>query len=269
MVFVQERLQHLFTRWVDGLYRRLHGKRYLPPWSLRATVGFPADFEVTGAEFLAYLKLLGGLQSRHHVLDIGCGCGMMALQMREYLSEQGHYLGMDIDRAAIEWCQTHIAAHDKRFDFCHVDLGNPRYNPSGPLSDADFRFAAPDASLDVILLKSVFTHMKPDGVRNYLHEIARLLRPGGRCLATFFLLNPAQAAWAECGKNALAFEHGAGDWRFVDPALPEKAIAYREGYVIEMLQRSGLTLAAAPYYGTWTGRPDGLSYQDILLMTRE
>jgi SAM-dependent methyltransferase len=194
---------------------------------------------------------------------------MMALQMRDYLSGEGHYLGMDIDRAAIQWCQTHIAARDERFDFCHVDLGNPRYNPGGALSDARFRFTAPDASVDVILLKSVFTHMKPGGVQNYLSEIARLLRPGGRCLATFFLLNPVQAAWAERGKNALAFEHGVEDWRFVDPDLPEKAIAYREGYVREMLQRSGLTLVAAPYYGTWTGRPDGLSYQDILLITRE
>ncbi len=269
MGFVKEYLQHLVTRWVDDWYRRLHDKRYLPPWSLRAMVGFPADFEVTGAEFLAYLKLLCGLESRHHVLDIGCGCGMMALQMRDYLSDEGHYLGMDIDPAAIEWCQAHIAAHDERFDFCHVDLGNLRYNPQGALSDASFRFDVPDANLDVILLKSVFTHMKPEGVRNYLHEIGRLLKPGGHCLATFFLLNPDQAALAERGKNALAFEHGAEQWRFVDPALPERAVAYREDDVLEMLQRSGLTLAAAPYYGTWTGRLNGLSFQDILLLTGE
>ena len=266
---MREHLQHLFTGWVDILYRRLHGKDYLPSWSLRATVGFPADFEITGAEFVAYLKLLCGLKSQHSALDIGCGCGMMALQLESYLAGEGRYVGMDVDRAAIAWCQTHITARNPRFVFYHVDLKNTRYNPSGALSDASFRFSEPDASFEVVLLKSVFTHMRPDGVQNYLNEIARLLKPGGRCLASFFLLNDRGSTGARPGSSKLSFDHGDDDCRYVDPAMPEKAIAYREGYVLEMLKRSGLALVAPPYYGTWSGRPDGLSFQDLLLIARE
>ena len=46
----------------------------------------------------------------------------------------------------------------------------------------------PDATFDFVCATSVFTHMLPAGVANYLREIRRVLRPGGRCLATFFVL---------------------------------------------------------------------------------
>jgi SAM-dependent methyltransferase len=264
---MKERFRHLITTWVDALYQRLHGKRYLPPWPLRFAVGSPADFEATGAEFVAYLKLLCNLKSDHSILDIGCGCGIMALQLQDYLPE-GRYLGMDIDRKAIAWCQTHVTPHQPHFTFQHSDLYNPRYNPGGALPAADYRFPQPNASFDAILLKSVFTHMQPKDVQNYLDEIARLLKPSARCLATFFLLNTEQATWTQKGRSALTFEYGDENCRYASQSLPEKAIAYREGLVLDMLKRSGLTLVVAPHYGTWSGRPDGLSFQDILLLNK-
>jgi SAM-dependent methyltransferase len=268
-MLMQERLQHIFTGWVDSLYRRLNGKGYLPNWSLRATVGFPADFETIGAEFLAYLKLLCGLKSDNSILDIGCGCGMMALQLRGYLTIGGRYVGMDIDPVAIEWCNERIASRDSRFRFFWVDLANPRYNPTGTGSAASFRFPDPDLSYDVVLLKSVFTHMRPDSVKNYLCEIRRLLKPGGCCLTTFFLLNDEQKELERQGKNVKSFKYGDDDFRYADEDLPEKAVAYREGFVFEMLKHSGLALPTSPHYGSWSGRCDGLSFQDILLVCGE
>jgi ubiquinone/menaquinone biosynthesis C-methylase UbiE len=38
-------------------------------------------------------------------------------------------------------------------------------------------------------MKSLFTHIRPAEVENYLREMARVLKPGGRCLAAFFMLN--------------------------------------------------------------------------------
>jgi len=257
-------LQHSIAHWIDLLHRRLHGKQYLPPWPLRLAVGSPADFEVTGAEFAAYLKLLGRLEPHHSLLDIGCGCGMMALQLRNYLSPAGRYVGMDIDRRAIAWCQAHITPQYPNFVFYQADLENPRYTAQGGQSAASYRFPHPDADFDVILLKSVFTHMRPDDVENYLNEITRLLKPSGCCLATFFLLN----AESGHGRAALTFNHGDENFRYADPRLPEKAIAYREGCVLEMAAGSGLKLASSPCYGAWSGRRDSLSFQDILLFVR-
>ena len=257
-------LQHTLARWIDPLHRRLHGKGYLPPWTLRFTVGSPADFEVVGAEFAAYLKLLCRLAPHHSLLDIGCGCGMMALQLRGYLSADGRYVGMDVDERAIAWCQAHITPQHPNFCFYHAELENPRYTAPGKPSAADYHFPHPDADFDAILSKSVFTHMQPPDVHNYLREIARLLKPDGRCLATFFLLN----AEATAGQAALAFDYGDDHCRYVDPALPEKAIAYREAWLLDMVAEAGLTLVAPPYYGAWSGRRGALSFQDILLLAR-
>lgn len=44
----------------------------------------------------------------------------------------------------------------------------------------------------------MFTHLSPADRDNYLREIRRVLRPGGRCFATFFLLDvEAEQAMAQ------------------------------------------------------------------------
>ena len=66
-------------------------------------------------------------------------------------------------------------------------MENTRYNPDGAASDSDFSFPFGDAEFDLITLYSVFTHMLTDGVRTYLKEFDRLLRPEGRIFLTAFL----------------------------------------------------------------------------------
>ena len=46
---------------------------------------------------------------------------------------------------------------------------------------------------------------------------------------------------------------------------PESAVAYDETVVMRLLEEHGLKLEKR-FYGRWTGREDGLSYQDILLL---
>ena len=103
--------------------------------------------------------------------------------------------------------------------------------------------------------------MRPPEVSNYLSEVARLLKSEGRCLATFFLLNDEQAALP----NHLAFNYGEGEWRYVHEHSPESAVAYDEGFVMQLLEKYGLA-AEQKLYGSWSGRKDGLSYQDILIL---
>jgi hypothetical protein len=45
-------------------------------------------------------------------------------------------------------------------------------------------------------------------------------------------------------------------------------VAYEESYVLELLDKHALTLKAPIYYGHWSGREDGLSFQDILLLEK-
>jgi SAM-dependent methyltransferase len=73
-----------------------------------------------------------------------------------------------------------ISGSHPNFDFGIVDIQNGVYNPKGSFKSSDLRFPYPDGSFDVMLPSSVFTHIVPQDVRNYLHEIVRVLKSGGR-----------------------------------------------------------------------------------------
>ena len=93
------------------------------------------------------------------------------------------------------------------FDFTVVDIQNGAYNPTGKYKSSHFHFPYPDGSFDVVFLASLFTHMLPSDVKHYLHEIVRVLKPGGRSLITFFLLNEESSALIKEGKAFFNFEH--------------------------------------------------------------
>lgn len=52
---------------------------------------------------------------------------------------------------------------------------NLLYNPRGKLVAENFSFPFEDCTFDIIFVKSVFTHILPKEVDNYLKQITRLL----------------------------------------------------------------------------------------------
>lgn len=248
----------------DYIHRVIKGELHLPPWWLRDVGG--SDFEATGQEFLNRFIQIGGLQSDERVLEIGCGSGRIALPLTRYLDRPGVYVGMDITRPSIIWCQRNISRRYTNFYFLHVDLYNKRYNPSGRYKAQNYPFPFRDESFDFIFLTSVFTHLLPEDIAHYLPEIARMLHYKGRIFLTLFLLNDKQRLLAEQQKNDIDFNFGSGPYRLRNPEIPESAIAYNESYFLNLLAEYSLTVKRPIYYGTWSGRNDGLSYQDILLV---
>src|SRR4029079_19096872 len=91
----------------------------------------------------------------------------------------------------------------------------------------------------------------------------------GRCLVTFFLLNQEQKVLMDEGRSFLNFSFGGEEWRYVYEHSPESACGYDESYILASLRKNGLRLRTPVYHGKWTGRKDGLSFQDILIIERE
>ena len=240
------------------------GDRLVPPRRLDF-VGH-SDFAATGDEFLTHFVELADLQPSHAVLDVGCGIGRIARPLAGYLSAEGSYDGFDVNRDGIGWCRRRYGRLPN-FRFQVADLYNRRYNPHGSHAATEYRFPYDDARFDFVILTSVLTHLLEAEADHYLAETARVLRPGGRVLATFFLLDDESRAAIADGRAGLRFLDPSAHVAVVSDDVPEEAVAYDAGWVREHAAAHGLDLGAV-HPGTWSGREDGRSFQDIVVATR-
>jgi SAM-dependent methyltransferase len=228
------------------------------------------SFKAAGYEFLRYFVEFGKLRPDERVLDVGCGIGRMALPLTNYL-KQGRYLGIDIVPRGITWCRENITPRFPHFEFQLADIYNDAYNPGGRYKASEYRFPADDGAFDFAFLTSVFTHLLPADAAHYLAEIGRVLRPGGRVLGTWFVLNDESRALMATTPRALNLAHvyeGDSQVRVVDTVTPESAIGFDQERVTAMHAAAGLRIVDPIRFGSWCGRADYVSYQDIVLAER-
>ena len=234
----------------------------IPPRDLHS-IG-DGDFTETGDEFFRIFVEFANLKQNESVLDVGCGTGRMARPLASYLTS-GHYDGIDIVRPSISWCQQTYSKQFPNFKFHHLNAYNGYYNPGGQCVASEYRFPFEDSTFDFIFLTSVFTHMLPADVENYAREISRMLKPGGRCLITYFLLNPDSYQSLREGKADRTFDNEMPGCRVQYAANPEAAVAYEERDVSAIYTACDLQVMEPIRYGRWSGRQDGTSYQDLVL----
>ena len=225
------------------------------------------EFRAVGDEFFGHFRRFGEIEPQHRILDIGCGIGRMSRPFVSFLDpKKGRFEGFDIDAGGIRWCQKHYAAHP-HFRFQLADIYNKFYNRSGRVKAEEFTFPYPDASFDFAFATSVFTHLPLPSIARYLKETARVLAPGRRALLTVFLWTEEAQALVAQGLSLLPFRQH-GDLIVVDPNVPEDAIATRPGEWEAALRDSGLEMIGDVHWGSWCGRKQVTSYQDIVVVRK-
>jgi len=211
---------------------------------------------------------LGRLKENDRILDVGCGVGRVALPLTQYIGPAGMYVGTDNVRESIEYARAHISPRFPNFQFQHSDVRSDVYNPGGKFKASEYRFDLDDDSFDFVFLTSVFTHMKLDGVKNYLSEVARVLSEGGRCFITYFILNGTTVGQINSGASRRTFRHEF-DGYFSDVGhFPERAIAYQESVLRKLYGAVGLTIEEPIYLGSWSGLK-GFAGQDIIVALKQ
>lgn len=236
----------------------------LPPSNLLAGVG-QGDFWEIGRATVDLIRRTVGLTACERVLDVGCGLGRIAWPLSRQLGRRARYIGMDASRLYVDWCRHHLG-HDRRLTFTHVDVRSRVYNPTGTIPASECVFEWPDASFDLVVATSLFTHLEPNATERFLAEIARVLSPTGRLFATFFVLDPLGRTAIARGATFPTFEHMIPQGRLHDPARPEAAIAFHPEWLHEALSRAGLR-AGCEQSGLWKGAP-GPCYQDVIAAAR-
>jgi len=254
--------------WAKDMADQLFGRRdpLLPPRRMMFDgPRDPAAFQANGAEFLRYYRDLCQLQPDETILDIGCGIGRKTIPLTRYLSQAGRYEGLDVNKVGVDWCQQQIASRFPNFHFQQIDVYSSRYNPSGTQQADNYQVPFAQDHFDFAVLASVFTHMFAPGVERYLSEIARVLKPGsGRCLISYFLLNPESEQLQASQASGVYFPEPHGVYRVKSATQPEDAVAFDEAYIRQLYAACGLEIVQI-YAGSWCGRKDFLSYQDLIL----
>lgn len=226
------------------------------------------DFVEVGKMLLGHFVGEGGLKPTDKVLDVGCGMGRAALPMVDFLDAKsgGSYDGFDIVWKGIEWCQ-HKYKKYANFKFVHADVYNLHYNPQGKNQSSQYRFPYEDESFDFVLLTSVFTHMMPADVENYLKEISRVMKKGGTCFITFFVLNDENISLIKAGKmqQNFDFKHDYGSYALVYDNDPEYAIGFKLDYIEKIYAQNELRVKSPVLYGAWSGREKSYSFQDVII----
>jgi SAM-dependent methyltransferase len=167
----------------------------IPPAELtfRVSGGTEAsDFLALGKDNVGDYESAIGTIGKHfsnyeQILDFGCGCGRLLRWLRDRLPPQRLH-GSDIDAPAVEWVME--------------NLGIDARTNSG-LPPLDF----PDASFDLIIGHSVFTHRDETYQDAWLAELHRVAKPGCDLLLTF---------------------HGLFNWEHAKTHLPAVASLDRE-----------------------------------------
>lgn len=261
-----KRSLRIICYWLLDTWDEVTGRRkpMVPPRMTSLIVG-SGDFNKIGKRYLALLTHYAGLRPEHRVLEIGAGYGRMAVGLTEYITPPGSYEGIEIISEAVDWCTKEITNRYPHFHFHHADVRNPYSNPDGNNHATEYSLPFPDCSFDLVFLTSVFSHMPPKEIDNYLAEIHRVLKAGGRCFITYCLLDDFALKQIKDRKASQPFYHAFDGYLSTSSTTPENTIACPETTIRSLYERHSIKIDEPIRYGSWSGRKNCLTYQDVII----
>jgi SAM-dependent methyltransferase len=264
---------------VHATYDRLDQQRnvnpLVPPRQINPNIGFiprrsayAQDFIASGARIAEMLVTYADLQPDQSVLDIGCGIGRVARALTTVIQSSGEYHGFDVDPKAVAWCRKAYRPYPN-FSFAYAPVGYLNVKGVAPVRGEDFVFPYPDGTIDLAFSVSVYTHLSLSVVDHYLAETARVLRPGGTCVNTFFVIDHFAATAMQNGTADRSYRDlGDGTYLCV-PSDPNLGIGFTPKVVEQLHSAHGLAIDSPVRFGTWNRRvAESFVYQDVVVANK-
>lgn len=158
---------------------------------------------------------LARLASGESVLDVGCGTGTLAIAAARRVGASGTVSGIDPAENLLARARGKARRAHVEVDFL-IGTGDA--------------LPFPDASLDVVLSTLVWHHLPHDVLRASVHEMRRVLKPGGRALIVD--IGGTQDA-ARATMHAPHGGHAGFDLRELAPRLEPVALTEIESGPVE------------------------------------
>lgn len=239
----------------------------IPPKTLMFLDKNEIEFLKAGDSTLKIINKYIEIKDDISVLDIGCGYGRLAHAFIRNKKFHGEYIGIDILPEHIKWCKANLVdLCGKRINFYCIDMKNEVYNPNGTLNIKNVNLDI--APVDLVTVINVFNHMHYEDVRNYLYKIYDLLDNKGKVYIVLFLLNDEQRKLELQNKSSLPMKYGCERfYKYYCKCSPLYAIAYEEGILIKLFNELSYKVEDISY-GSWCGRKNKTSYEDIIILSK-
>ena len=275
---LRDGLEVIYLRLDKANLRTVRNIRQIPRFSKR--IGGRKSYVEWGhaiGVFETLIKLNIASDSNPFILDIGCGHGFLAIASEPLLHAGGTYTGIDVNKDAIEYCQR-VFKHNN-YQFLHLNLHNAMYSDHQP--DVQVSWAVQDGVVDLVTALSVWTHLLEKDALYYFKEIDRVLKPGGKAIITFFLLDEYYEKTLSANDKENPYNATKpGSWLFTESLLetgewyypawvttPENAIGVTPKGLDILLQNTDLQTKTI-HPGNWKNIP-GIYFQDIVILEKK
>lgn len=166
------------------------------------------------------------------VFDFGCGCGRVARQLMCQDVKPQRYLGIDIHKGMIDWCQQNLTSFDPTFRFLHHDVYNVGLAPDNT-RQLTAPFLVGDGEYSLVIAHSVFTHVIKEQSEFYLAEVSRILSEKGVARTTWFFFDkltfPMMMDFQAC--------------LYINAVDPTNAVIYDWRWFLQLVRKCGLRVS--------------------------
>jgi hypothetical protein len=240
-------------------------------------------FERSREKELPFLATVAHLNLDSTTLDFGCGLGRLASAFASSKGKYGAYYGWEPELEALQWLKR-VYAHDPKFRFGGTQLPSEMnyVTNKGNYSSVDKNFgskseAAPDITqlknlmdgkrFDLQFSSSVFTHMWSTDIISTLKSFEHIASDSSVFVNTWLIVDSFAQQSLDRGSadRRLPIEiNGVLTYSHSNPLV---CTVYRQEQMELIYKESGHQITDI-HYGSWSGRSNGVTYQDIVVSKR-